>query len=119
VVRFDTVSPEGFAAAEQVWVPHRAGGERLALAAMAAGRPVLAAETPELREAVGDAGRFFAPGDRAGLAALARKLLLDPSAAQALGAAGKRRAIERFPAWRLADPLAAVYHEAGVPPARS
>ena len=109
---FDSVRPEQFAAAAQVWVPHRAGGGRLALAGMAAGRPVVAADTPELRDVLGDAGWFFPPGDRARLAALARKLLDRPAAAATLGEAGRRRAGERFPAWRVADAVAAVYHEA-------
>jgi glycosyltransferase involved in cell wall biosynthesis len=101
-----------------VWVPHRAGGWRLALAALAAGRPVIAADTPTLRATLGDAARYFRPGDRAGLAAQARRLLDHPAEAAALGEAGRVRAVAHFPAWQLADPLAAVYHEAGVLPAR-
>jgi glycosyltransferase involved in cell wall biosynthesis len=105
---FGSVPAAQLATAEQVWVPHRSGGEKLALAAMAAGRPVLAADTPELRATL---------GDRARLAALARRLLDRPDEAAALGEAGRRRGIERFPAWRMADALAAVYHEAGTLPA--
>ena len=103
--------------AEQAWVTHRVGGVRVALEAMAAGVPVLAADTPDLREVVGDAGRFFPPGDRGRLCELGYRLLQDPPVAHALGEAGQRRAIEQFPPQRLADALAAVYHEAGVLPA--
>ena len=118
-VAFDTVPPEQFNVAAQVWVPHHRGGTRLALAAMAAGRPVVAADTPELRELVGDAGRFFPPGDRARLAAVGYDLLTHPADAAALGEAGRRRAVAHFPAYRLADALAAVYYEAALsPPAR-
>lgn len=103
--------------AEQAWVTHRRGGVRVALDAMAAGIPVFAADTPDLREAVGDAGRFFPPGDRGRLCELGFRLLRDPAAARAIGEAGRRRAIEEFPPQRLADALAAVYHEAGALPA--
>ena len=109
---FDTVRQTQFERAVQVWVPHRAGGWRLALAAMAAGRPVVAADTPELRQTLGDAGRFFPPSDRAGLTVQARRLLDRPDEATALGEAGRVRAATHFPAWQLADPLAAAYHEA-------
>ncbi len=109
---FGAVPQTQFDQAVQVWVPHRAGGWRLALAAMAAGRPVVAADTPELRQTLGDAGRFFPPGDRAGLAVQARRLLDRPDEAAALGDDGRVRAVAHFPAWQMADPLAAVYHEA-------
>ena len=106
-------TPDQFTGAEQAWVTHRTGGCRAALEAMAAGVPVLAADTPDLREVVGDAGLFFPPGDRGRLCELAFRLLEDPARGRALGEAGRQRAIDQFPPQRLADALAAVYHEVG------
>jgi glycosyltransferase involved in cell wall biosynthesis len=72
-----------------VWVPSlRPAGVGAALEAMAAGRPVVASDLPELREVVadGETGLLFKPGDKAALARQTRRLL---------DGAGLR--------WRLAD----------------
>lgn len=116
-VRFTPITLAQLTASEQVWVTHRIGGEKLALAAMATGRPVLAADTPELRETLGDTALYFPPGDRVRLAALARSLIDHPDEAAARGDAGRCRGNARFPMWRMADALAAVYHEVGAHPA--
>jgi glycosyltransferase involved in cell wall biosynthesis len=117
-VAFEMPTAERLTAADQVWVPHRTGGERLALAGMALGRPVVAADTPDLRAVLGDAAAYFPHGDRALLATVARRLFDRPAEAAALGEAGRQRAVAEFPAWQLADAVAAVYHEAAAPPAR-
>lgn len=96
---------------EVVWVTHTRGGVELALAAMAAGRPVVAANTPDLAEVVEDGvtGRLVAPADRVRLAAVTNELLEEPDLAQALGDAGKGRVAERFPAAEVGKRFADAY----------
>lgn len=83
--------------AEVVWVTHTRGGINLALEAMAAGRPVVAANTPDLAEVIEDGvtGRLVPPEDRIELAAVTRELLADPVLAGRLGAAARARVAER------------------------
>src|SRR5262249_36862376 len=76
------------AEADLVWVPsHAEGGVNAALEAMAAGRPVVAAQLPGLAEVVrdGETGLLFPPADRAGLARQTRRLLDDPELRCLLG----------------------------------
>jgi glycosyltransferase involved in cell wall biosynthesis len=51
------------------------------------------------------------PGDPVALAARTAELLADPARATTLGEAGKLDVLRRFPPGRLAEALAAVYHE--------
>ncbi len=65
------------------------------LEAMAAGLPVVAADTPAHREILPpDAGFLYA--DRAGLGEAVRSLVADPGEARRRGAAGRRIVSERF-----------------------
>jgi glycosyltransferase involved in cell wall biosynthesis len=92
------------AAAEVVWVPSRAdGGVNVALEAMTVGRPVVVGRTPGLAEVVvdGETGYLVTPGDKVGLARQTRRLLDDSGLRQRFGAAGQKRAEERFAATQL------------------
>ena len=66
-----------------------------------------------LREVVadGETGLLVGVGEKAQVAARTHNLLTEPAAAARLGASGKARAAERFPADRMAAPYARVYHE--------
>jgi glycosyltransferase involved in cell wall biosynthesis len=95
-----------------VWVPSRtAGGVNTALEAMAAGKPVVAANLPHLAEVVldGETGLLFNPGDKPGLARQSRLILDDPARGRQLGAAGRRRAADYLAPKRLVEQAAALY----------
>ncbi len=68
------------------------------LEAMAAGKPVIASDTASHRAFLEDGvhTHFAALNDRTSLAKCGRRLLLDPAAAAAIGAAGQARVLERF-----------------------
>src|SRR5262249_51336805 len=103
------------AAADLVWVPDRVGASlNAALEAMAAGRPGLASPPPEPAGggAGGGAGPLGPPGDKAALARQTRRLLDDPALRQRLGAAGRRRAAERFSAAAMVGRYAELYRTA-------
>jgi glycosyltransferase involved in cell wall biosynthesis len=98
--------------AEVVWVPSRqGGGVGAALAAMAAGKPVVASSLPALAEVVadGETGYLVPPGDKPALARQTRLLLEDPELARRLGAAGRERVRQLFPVAQLAAAAAALY----------
>lgn len=99
--------------AEMVWVTCERGGEHLALRAMAAGKPVIAFQTPELAEIIddGETGYLVPRGDRAAIATKAHVLLAYPENAARMGEAGRRRAAERFGVTRMAEQHARVYGE--------
>jgi glycosyltransferase involved in cell wall biosynthesis len=97
-----------------VWVPSRADvGAHSALAAMAAGRPVVAAAQPGLAEVVGDGdtGLLVPPGDPVALARQTRALLDDPARRRRLGEAGRRRAAALFAAENLVRRFAGLYND--------
>jgi glycosyltransferase involved in cell wall biosynthesis len=99
--------------AEMVWVTSDRGGEHLALRAMAAGRPVIAYQSPELEEVVDDGttGHLVPPGDRAAVAMKAHTLLAYPNTAARMGEAARARAAERYGVARMAEQHARVYQE--------
>lgn len=85
--------------AEIAWVPSRApGGVNVALEAMAAGRPVVAANLPELAEVVvdGQTGFLVPSGSPTALARQTRVLLDNASLRQQFGEAGRQRAARHF-----------------------
>jgi glycosyltransferase involved in cell wall biosynthesis len=100
-----------FGLAEVVWVTQTRGGVELALAALAAGRPVVAARTPELAEVVEDGvtGRLVDPLDRVHLAAVTNELLENPDLARSLALTGRQRVAEQFPASEVGKRFADVY----------
>jgi glycosyltransferase involved in cell wall biosynthesis len=99
--------------AEIVWLTCVRGGEHLALRAMAAGRPVIAYDTPELSEVIedGTTGYLVPPGDRAEIAMKSHLLLAYPEQAARMGEAGRRRAIERYGVARMVEHHMQVYRE--------
>jgi glycosyltransferase involved in cell wall biosynthesis len=95
-----------------VWVPGKAGGVNAALEALAAGRPVVAADRPALAEIIDEeVGARFPLGDKPALAYQTRLLLDDPERRRRLGEAGRRRAAERFCVAPLAQAAARLYRE--------
>jgi glycosyltransferase involved in cell wall biosynthesis len=105
--------------AEVVWVPSlRPAGVGAALEAMAAGRPVVASDLPELREVVaeGETGLLFKPGDKAALARQTRGLLDDAGLRRRLGAAGWEHARKHFAAAGMVRQAARLYEAAAAVP---
>lgn len=102
--------------AEVVWVTHTRGGVELVLAAMAAGRSVVAAKTPSLAEVIDDGvtGRLVDPTDRVRLAAITNELLEHPDQVSRLGVMAQTRVLERFPASVVGERFAEVYRDVAI-----
>jgi len=83
----------------------------VALEAMERGRPVIAASIGGLGDLVrdGETGLLVPPGDAASLAAAMLALAEQPARAAEMGAAGRARAIERFPEARCTERTEEVY----------
>ena len=79
--------------------------------AQAAATPVVSTEVGGVRTVVrdGETGVLAATDDVAGLAAGVRRVLEDPQAARAMGAAGRAHVLARFTVDRLVDDLDAIY----------
>lgn len=86
---------------------------RTVIEGMAAGLPVIVAANGALPDLVGrgEAGLVVPPDDAEALAAALTSLLTDPAQAQALGAAGRRRAQAEFSIERQVAALTALYDE--------
>lgn len=89
----------------------------VALEAMAAGAPVVAAAAGGLREVLEgtDAGLLFPPGDAPALAHLLTRLVHEPPLGAACRAAGVALVAERYTWDRVAERTVDVYRSAGVP----
>jgi glycosyltransferase involved in cell wall biosynthesis len=87
---------------------------RAALEAMAAGRPVVARAVGALSETVvhGETGLIVEDQRPESVAHALGALLADPERARAMGAAGQRRAADRFSPARHAERMEAIYREA-------
>ncbi len=114
-VRFVTGLPdpalaELFGSAAVAVVPSLYEGFSIpAVEAMACETPLVASRAGALPEVVGDCGVLVEPGNPSDLAAALAALLDDPDRRRALGAAGRRRVLERF-TWRaMAAATAEVY----------
>jgi glycosyltransferase involved in cell wall biosynthesis len=85
----------------------------VALEAMIASRPLVASDVDALPEIVqhGATGLLVAPGSASALAAAINSLLDRPEWAASLGAAGRRRAVERFGVENMARATHALYEE--------
>ncbi len=91
---------------------NRLEGFGLAVAeAMATGLPVVTSDMPGVREVIDDGvqGLLFEPLLAEDLAAKIRALLDEPARGRAMGAAGRRRAEERYALGRIADQLTRLY----------
>lgn len=109
-VRFAESLADPLPLADVVWVTE-ARGVRGLFRAMAAGKPVVAIESPDVTEIAGSGARIVPAGGKIALAAATRELLADPAAAGELAAAARTRAADRLGIDGVADPLAAVYDE--------
>ena len=92
---------------------HREGLPLVLLEAMAAGRPVVATSVGGVPEAVRDGieGLLVQPRDPGGLAAAIERVLDDPSLADSLGRAGRRRVLEEYSAAAVARRIGDLYEE--------
>ena len=86
---------------------------RVVAEAMAAGRPVVAANAGGIPEIVEHdvTGLLVTPGDVGGFAAAAQRLLADPALRHSLGAAGRRRAEQLFAVGPHAERVLQAYRE--------
>jgi starch synthase len=90
------------------------------LEAMACATPVVASAVGGIVEVVvdGETGFLVESGDEASFAARVNELVADPARAQAMGDAGRRRAIERFDWNAIARETVAVYEQVLASPPR-
>jgi glycosyltransferase involved in cell wall biosynthesis len=93
---------------------HREGFGVACLEAMAHARPVVAGDVGGLRDLVldGETGYLVPPGDVVALREALGRLLADPGLRRRLGAAGRRRAAERFSWARVTEETLAAYEDA-------
>jgi glycosyltransferase involved in cell wall biosynthesis len=100
------------AAAAAVWIPMPRRGARIALAALAAGAPVVGYHSPDLDGVISDGefGILVAPGDRVALAGRTIDLLDDPVSRDRIVTAARAAAATRFPPGPVAAAVAAAYH---------
>lgn len=114
LVRFigevDDVRPY-LASATIVLLPsYREGIPRVAMEAAAMGKPVVAYDVRGVREVIDPRSGLLAPrGDLGAIAAVVEKLLADPSASAALGAACREWVVQRFSEDLVIDRMRAVY----------
>jgi glycosyltransferase involved in cell wall biosynthesis len=96
--RLEDVRPAIAAASVCVLPSHREGLPLFLLEAMAMGRAVIATAVPGCREAVdpGVTGLLVPPREPAALGEAMATLAADPARVAAMGAAGRRRVLERF-----------------------
>lgn len=90
---------------------HREGFGMACAEAMAHARPVVACPVGGLRDLVvdGETGLFVPPGDVAALRAALERLLADPEQRRHMGAAGRKRILDRFTWGPMLDRLLASY----------
>lgn len=90
---------------------HEEGFSNTILEAMAAGKAVVATSVGGNPEAVadGETGILVPPRDPSSLAAAILSLLRDPARARAMGAAGRRRVVERFSLERMIREIESLY----------
>jgi glycosyltransferase involved in cell wall biosynthesis len=101
------------ASAEIMCVPSLYEGFSLpTVEAMSCGTPVVATRAGALPEVVGDCAVLVDPGDAEQLASAIRGLVESPDERDRLGAAGRRRALERYSWTSVAEATVATYTEA-------
>ncbi|MFO7634770.1 MAG: glycosyltransferase [Caldilinea sp.] len=82
---------------------------RVLIEAMACETVVVGSESGEIPQVIGDAGLLFPEGDRDALAAQLQRLLDAPALRDQLGAAGRRRVLDRFTMAQIAVQTVALY----------
>ena len=99
--------------ADVVAVPHQWGGANVALEAMAAGRAVVAANTPDLAALIrdGETGRLVPARDAAAAASAVRELLLDSAERRRLGEAARTHVLQGHQTETVVRMLETVYGE--------
>jgi glycosyltransferase involved in cell wall biosynthesis len=107
--RLDVPAVPGLA--DLVVVPQLTGGVNVALEAMAAGRPIVAANTTDLAAVLRDRETgVLAPARKpAEMARAMRRLLLDPDLRARVGNAARRHVLDRHAVTRVVPALEAVY----------
>lgn len=78
---------------------------RVIVEAQACERPVVGSDSGAIPEVIGPGGRVFPEGDADALARTLADLRADPDARRALGAAGRRHALDRYTPARLAEQM--------------
>ncbi|MEP6893106.1 MAG: glycosyltransferase family 4 protein [Gaiellaceae bacterium] len=109
----DDVAP-WYAAMDAVALPSGNEGTPVTvIEALAAGKPVVAYEVGGVPDVVRDGvdGFLVAPGSTSGLAERLAQLAADPDLGRRLGAAGRKRVLERYGVGRLLDDIDRLYRE--------
>ncbi|MGZ8461094.1 MAG: glycosyltransferase, partial [Candidatus Deferrimicrobiaceae bacterium] len=104
--------PEILAASDaMVMTSMKEGLPQVVLQALAMERPVVASPVGAISEAVthGETGLLCPPGEAGGFVAAIRSLLHDPALGRRLGAAGRRRILERHSATAMGEMTEAFY----------
>ena len=104
-------APAAIAAADVAFIPNQRGGANAALEAMAAGVPVVAANTPDLAAVVRDGvtGVLVPTGSPPTAAKELRRFLFEPGRRAQFGEAGRRVATQEHSVVRLIERMTAIY----------
>jgi glycosyltransferase involved in cell wall biosynthesis len=89
----------------------REGFPRTLVEAMACGKPIVAADTPTLREALSGCGVLVEPRDSKSLADAIMRLISEPGTRRALGERARAMALARYDWSQVLKKLNAVYEE--------
>jgi glycosyltransferase involved in cell wall biosynthesis len=103
--------PALFAAADLVLVPHRTGGVNVALEAMAAARPIVAADTVDLRTLIcdGETGLLVPAGKPPEVARALQRLLVDADWRCRLGTSARKYALDQHSVEKVVSVLEPMY----------
>lgn len=111
------LSPEGLedhlAEAGTVVMPSLAGEVfgMVAAESMSRGKLVVVSDVGAMREVIGDAGLWFAPGDIKGLTSCLQRVLNEPELTKELGKKARQRAVQFFREERMVAEHLAVYRQ--------
>jgi len=110
------------AACDVVWIlSPREGLPLIAVEALAAGKPVVASDTPAMRDVIADGvtGLLATPGDKPALARQTRRLLDDSGLRERLSRSARELSLERFQAARMVMEHLQLYQKVQVEPKAS
>jgi glycosyltransferase involved in cell wall biosynthesis len=111
----DELKPNLFAALDVFAYPSRFESFGIAfLEAWAAGKPVVGCRAGAIPDVINEGmdGLLVAPGDAQELAEAIATLLIDPAKAQALGASGRKKMLDRYTWPKIARHFRSVYQQA-------